>query len=139
VTGPWDFEAAVAASRNAETEQRRVESEVTKAYRHHARAEELYDVALARKMWDLKRDGIPATVCKTLAQGDPRIASLKRERNEKEGLVETAKIAAWRAQADRRDVSGLLDWSKRRDLAEYFAGPGPEPEFAEPIGARRAA
>lgn len=139
MTGPWTFDQAVKAADDAEEEQRRVESEISRAYRDHARAEKLYDVALARKMWELKRDGIPATVCKTLAQGDPDIAALKEERNSKEGLVETAKVAAWRAQSDRRDTSGLLDWSKRRDLAEY-AGRSleREPEKLTTFGGIRA-
>lgn len=32
----------------------------------------------------------------------------------------------------------FIDWSLRRDVAEGY-GSAPEPEFAEPIGARRAA
>jgi hypothetical protein len=131
---PWDFATALAASHAAETEQRRVESEVTTAYREFARAEELYEVALARRIWQLKAEGVAITACKTLAEGEPSIAVLKRERNEKEGLKETSKLAGWRVNADRRDVEGFIDWSKRRDLAEGYHRV-PEPVFSSPIGA----
>lgn len=133
--GPWTFDEALAASRSAEQEQRRVESEVSQAYRDHAKAERLYAVALARRIWELKSQGIAVTACEVLAKGDPAIAALREEAHSREGLKETAKVAAWRTNADRRDVHGLLEWSKRRDLAEFFGG-APEPEFQEPIGGR---
>jgi hypothetical protein len=139
VTGPWDFEAAVAASHNAETEQRRVESEVSTSYRDHAKAQRVYAVALARKMLELKRDGMAITACETVAKGDPAIASLREQRDIAEGLRETAKHAAWRANADRRDISDLIRWSARRDLAEYSGPPVSEPAHMPVYGARRAA
>lgn len=132
---PWDFQTAFQHHKDAETEQRRVESEVTQAYREFAHAERLYEVALARRIFELKADGVAVTACKTLAEGDPDIALLKQARNEKEGLKETAKLAGWRVNADRRDTESFIDWSKRRDLAEGY-GRAPRPEFASPIGGR---
>ncbi len=132
---PWDFQTALKASQDAEREQRRVESEVTQAYRDFAKAQRLYDVALARRMYELKAQGVAVTACKTLAQGEPEIAALREAKYEREGLKETAKVAAWRVNADRRDVESFIDWSKRRDLAEAY-GRVPAPEFSAPIGAR---
>ena len=133
---PWTFDQARAASEGAELEQRRVESEVTQAYREYAKAERLYRVALARRIWELKAQGIAITACENLAKGDPAIAVLKEERDSKEGLKETAKVAAWRCNADRHDVRDFIQWSARRDLAEGL-GHAPTPEFASPIGGRR--
>lgn len=136
MTQPWDFGQAFAAHQAAELEQRRVEGDVTDAYREFARAERLYEVALARRIWELKAEGVAITACKTLAEGDPPIAALKQARNEKEGLKETAKLAGWRVHADRRDVEGFISWSRARDLAEGYSR-SPAPVFSEPIGGRR--
>lgn len=138
VTQPWSFGAALVASRNAETEQRRVESEVHDAYKQHARANRLHAVARARKMGELKAQGVASTACKTLADGDPEIARLCEERDLADGLRETAKHAAWRANADRRDIAGFIDWSKRRDLAEYYGPAEAEPEHMTTFGGARA-
>ena len=46
------------------------------------------------------------------------MAKLKMEAMIAEGVVEAAKQSAFAAQADRRAVEGLADWSKRRELAE---------------------
>lgn len=121
MSGPWDFAEAVKRSEDARTEQERVEGEVKTAFKMYATAERTYVVALARRMWELKRDGIAITACERLAKGDPSIAALRELRDEAEGLKETAKMAAWRATADRRDVEALIDWSKRRELAEGWA------------------
>jgi hypothetical protein len=138
MTQPWSFGAALAASRNAETEQRRVESEVTLAYREHARAQRTYSCALARRMLELKAAGMAITACETVAKGDPRIAELREERDVKEGLRETAKHAAWRANADRRDTNDLIRWAAKRDLAEYYGPAEAEPEHMTTFGGARA-
>lgn len=129
IDGPWSFDAAVKASDDAETEQRRVESEIHTAYKKYAQKERLYRVALARKILDLKSQGMAVTACEVVAKGDKAIAELRFGRDIAEGVKETARHAAWRANADRRDVSDLIRWSARRDLAEY-SGPS-EPEPAE--------
>lgn len=133
---PWDFGQAVAASSAAEVEQRRVESEVTQAYREFGKAKRLYYVALARRILELKASGVAVTACEKLAQGDPAIAVLREAKDVAEGLKETAKVAAWRVNADRRDVNDLIQWSKARDLAEGYSR-SPAPVFSEPIGGRR--
>lgn len=139
MTGPWTFDQARAASQAAETEQRRVESEVHTAYKDYARKERLFRVALARKILELKAGGMAITACEVVAKGDERIAALREERDIAEGLKETAKLAAWRANADRRDTGDLLRWSARRDLAEYSGPAEPEPAEMPTYGARRAA
>lgn len=133
---PWSFDEAVQAHRAAELEQRRVESEVFDAYKNAARAQHLYSVALARRMLELKAQGMAVTACETVAKGDPRIALLREERDLAEGLKETAKVAGWRVNADRRDTEALIDWSKRREIAEYAGRLEPTPRFSEPIGGR---
>lgn len=134
MTGPWTFDEARDASDSAETEQRRVESEVTRAFKEYARAEKLYRVALARSILELKAGGMAVTACEVVAKGDPRIAELREERDIKEGLKETVKIAAWRVNADRHDTRDFIQWSMRRDLAE-----NPGPREMETYGSRRAA
>lgn len=134
MTGPWTFTEAVDASNAAEQEQRRVESEIHTAYKAYARREQLYRVALARKILALKADGMAITACETVAKGDPAIAELRYERDIAEGVRETARHAAWRANADRRDIGDLLRWSARRDLAEYAGPAEPEPAEMETIG-----
>lgn len=131
---PWTFEQAQAASADGETEQRRVESEIHKAYKAYARAERTYRVALARRMVELRAGGMAITACEVVAKGDTVIAGLREERDVAEGVKETAKHAAWRANADRRDTSDLIRWSARRDLAEY-AGAGQQPAWT-PNGVR---
>jgi hypothetical protein len=136
--GPWTFAAAVQASHEAEVEQRRVEGEIHTAYKDYARKERLYRVALARRILELKREGMAITACETVAKGDERIAVLREERDIAEGLKETAKHAAWRANADRRDTSDLIRWSARRDLAEYSGPAEPEPAGMPIFGGARA-
>src|SRR5687768_2576946 len=111
---PWDFQQALEASRASEQEQRRVESEVAQAYRAHGRAQKLYAVALARRIMELKAGGMAITACEVVAKGDPAIAELREARDVAEGFKETAKVAAWRVNADRRDTGDLLRWSARR-------------------------
>jgi hypothetical protein len=120
MTGPWTFDEARTASVDGHDEQERVEGLVGAAYKDYARKERLYSVALARKMLDLKRSGVAITACERLAKGDEKIAELREERDIAEGVKETAKHAAWRAAADRRDTESLIDWSKRRNLAEGY-------------------
>ena len=91
---PWDFDQALQAHRAAENEQRRVESEVTSAYREYAKAERAYRVALARRILELKSGGMAITACETVAKGDRAIAELREARDIAEGLKETAKVAA---------------------------------------------
>src|SRR4051794_17860044 len=103
--GPWGFDVAQAKSEDAAREQERLEEEVRDAFREHARAERLYDVALARRILELKSGGMASTVCERLAKGDETIADLRERRNIADGLKETAKLAAWRANANRRDIT----------------------------------
>lgn len=137
MSGPWTFAEAVKASNDAETEQRRVESEIHDAYKQYATREKLYRLALARKILALKADGMAVTACEVVAKGDPAIAELRFGRDIAEGVRETAKHAAWRANADRRDIGDLLRWSARRDLAEYCGPAEPEPDQMQTIGGQR--
>lgn len=119
-SAPWTFPEAVQARDAAKAEQERIEGEVRDAYKNAGRAQKLYAVALARKMLDLKRDGMAITATETLAKGDEKIAELREERDIAEGVKEAAKVAAWRANKDREDTNALLTWSMRRELAEGY-------------------
>lgn len=137
--GPWTFDEAVAQDRAAADRQEAAEAAVLDAYRDHARREQLYDVALATKMWELKRSGVAITACERLAKGDERVATLRRERNEAEGRKEVAKRASWRVTADRRTTEELITWSMRRELAEFRGQTPAAPEDGTVFGGREAA
>lgn len=83
-------------------------------------------------------DGKAWTVCGDLARGEPRVAALRRDRDVAEGVLEATKQAAFRRGADRRDLSRLVEWSQRRDLADDHQGQR-EPDMAQPAFGRRAA
>lgn len=138
MNGPWTFDSAVTASHDAEVEQRRVEGEIHAAYKDYARKERVYRVALARRILELRTGGMAITACEVVAKGDQAIAALREERDLAEGLKETAKHAAWRANADRRDTSDLIRWSARRDLAEYSGPAEPEPAEMTTYGGTRS-
>jgi hypothetical protein len=64
-----------------------------------------------------------------LAKGDQSIADLRYERDVALGVREAARQAVYRHSANRRDLEELVDWSKRRDLAEGY-GNAPEPQWS---------
>lgn len=124
--GPWDFDEAVAASENGGRAQNDATEDTKTAYREYAQADKLFRVALARKMFDLRKEGHAITACETLARGDEEIAGLKEDATIKEGLKEAAKQAAWKTHSDRKDTEALIQWARQRDLAEGF---GPQPSW----------
>jgi len=138
---PFDYGQAVAAAREASALQLGAERAMRDAAQTYADAEERYRCALAKEIVrQHAEDGVAWTVAPDLARGDPNVARLRRERDIAEGVREASRQAVWRRAADRRDVARFTDWSMRRELAEgYGNAPEPEPEFAAPIGAVRAA
>jgi hypothetical protein len=135
VSGPWTFDQAVAAQRDATQKQEQAERFVKTAYRDFAEKERVYREALAKRITELRAEGISVTLCGDLARGDSRVAGLKYERDVAEGVREAAGQAVWRATADRKTVEGLMDWSKRRELADGFSTANPV--FESVIGGRR--
>lgn len=85
-------------------------------------AEERYRVALARKITELHADGVAWSACADLARGDTGVARLRMLRDVAEGVREASVQAAWRRNADRRDVGRFIEWSGRRELAEAGLG-----------------
>jgi len=122
VSAPWSFDEATGAAHKASSNQRAGEEFVKQAYRDYALAEKSYRVALAKRIVELRSEGNAATLCTDLARGDEHVAELKFRVVAAQGVKEAAVHAAWRNSADRRDTEAFVDWSKRRNLAEGFAG-----------------
>lgn len=133
---PWDFSEAhsrcVGASRRQETSEEGIKD----AYRDFAQKEEAYRLALAKKILELKAEGVAITACDNIARGDKHVAKLRYERDVAEGMKEAAEQAAWRRNADRKDAQRFADWSQRRELAEFHGRDPEEPTYERPIGGR---
>lgn len=135
MTQPYDFGQARAAAAAASREQANAEEAIREAAKAAAIAEETYRVALAKRIVELKAEGVAWSSTADLARGDKDVARLKRERDIAEGVREAMSQAAWRRAADRRDTERFIDWSARRDIAEGYR-PQPEPRDMPVIGAR---
>ena len=118
MTGPWEFREAEAKHQSASRASKEAERFLKESYHAWAVKEEAYRKALAERITELRADGVAATLAKDLARGDTKVARLKMESMIAEGVTEAARQRAFAAQADRRAVEGLADWSKRRELAE---------------------
>lgn len=121
---PWEFDDAHAQLAERSAVQQAAEKQVQVAYKDHAQKERAYRVALAKKITELRAEGVSVTLAQDLARGDERIADLRMRRDIAEGVVEAAKLHAWTVAADRKDVQGLATWSMRRELAELGLGTG---------------
>jgi hypothetical protein len=108
----WDFVTATARSRQAHENQSTAEQARRDAAEGLALAERLYRVNLARRIVELKAEGMPATVCQDLARGDKQVADLRYERDVKQGVLDAAEQAAWKFTADRKDVNEFVQWSR---------------------------
>lgn len=119
MTEPFDFARAHLVHEDASHEQERAEQEKSEKSWAYAQAEEEYRKALALEMWRLRREeGVAWSSLGDLARGEPKVAELKRKRDEAEGDLTIANHACYRRAADRRDTERFIDWSMRRDLAE---------------------
>lgn len=119
---PYDFGEAVDRSNILKAAQAAAEETTRRAWADYAEAERAYRMELAVCITRLKAGGAAATLAADLARGDQRVADLRYRRDVAEGVVEAAKQAGWRHQANRRDGLEFIDWSKRRDLAEGYHG-----------------
>jgi hypothetical protein len=119
---PWDFDEAHAALGERSAVQQDAERQVKEAYKDHAKKERAYRVGLAKKITELRADGVSVTLAQDLARGDEKIADLRMARDIAEGVLEAAKLHAWTVAADRKDVQGLATWSMRREMAELGTG-----------------
>lgn len=118
VRAPWDFAEAAQNSRNAQARQQMAEDRLKDAFREFAEAEEVYRLALAKKILVYKSEGFAITACSELARGDREVASLRRQRDIAEGVREAAQSSLWRHNANRKDVLHFSEWSQRREQAE---------------------
>lgn len=125
----WTFEESREACRLASAGQRSAEDALREAARVAALADEQYRLALAREIVLQHDAGVAWSTAPDLARGNAEVASLRRERDIREGALEAIKQAAWRAAADRKDAQRFADYSLRRDLMEY-AGGGEQPAWS---------
>jgi len=131
---PYTFGEATVRSNALSAAQEAAEAETRRAYAQFAEAERAYRKALAEKIVRLRAEGVAATTVADVARGDAHVADLRYRRDVAEGVVEAAKQAGWRLQANRRDGHEFIDWSKRRELAE---GAG-QPQWTDPAEAQKA-
>lgn len=118
MNGPWEFGEAEKAHQAAAQASKQTAKFLRESFKAWALKEAAYREALAKRIVELRDQGTSITLAKDLARGDAHVARLKMEAMVAEGVVEAAKQSAFAAQADRRAVEGLSDWSKRRELAE---------------------
>ncbi|CAA9323517.1 MAG: hypothetical protein AVDCRST_MAG68-2104 [uncultured Gemmatimonadetes bacterium] len=135
---PFDLPDAREAVKVAGRIQAQVEDDLRSASRALAEAERAYREALSETIVELHADGLAWSVCGDVARGSKRVAALRRDRDIAEGVLDATRQNAYRRGADRRDLSRLLNWSARRDLADDHAGQR-EPDVAQPTFGRQAA
>lgn len=110
---PYDFNEAREAVREASQAMKAAEQNRRDASERLASAERAYRMALARKIVEEHADGVAWTVAQDVARGDKTVADLRYARDVAKGVLDAAETVAWRHTADRRDLSALIDWSKR--------------------------
>lgn len=113
---PLLIEDARAAQHKASEAQRKHAENLGKAYGAVADAEYTYRTALTARIKQLKDEGWAVTTCDNIARGEESVATLRRERDRREGELEEMKQGAFTLAADRRALDGLIDWSMRREL-----------------------
>lgn len=144
---PFEIIDAREAQHKASENQREHADKLAKAYGALADAEYTYRTALTNRWKQLKKEGWAATTCGDIARGEESIATLRRERDRREGELKELEQDAFRLAADRRALDGLIDWSMHRDLrtdAPPVEWPTPEgagkaPDFDPHTGELRAA
>lgn len=129
---PWEIRDARDVLAEASTQQHDHQETIKEAVKAAARADQLYRVAVAQKIAELRESGTAATLCEKLARGDERIAGLAYDAAVAEGDREIAIQEGWRLHANRKDSQELADWSKRRDLATDY-GQDPVPQGYENV------
>lgn len=129
---PWEIRDARDVLGEASTQQHNHQDVIKEAVKAAARADQLYRVALAHKIAELREGGTAITLCEKLARGDERIAALAYDAAVAEGDKEIAYQEGWRLHANRKDSQELADWSKRKDLATDY-GQDPVPQGYENV------
>ena len=135
---PLDMIGAISLARRAAEYQRDGEQAVRDASQQLAESERAYRLAMATEIVRQHAAGVAWTVAKDLARGEKKVADARYDRDVKKGIFDAAEQRAWRHTADRKDVLAVIEWSKRRDLAEG-CGEDREPGSVSVIGGRRGA
>lgn len=139
LNNPFDLTDAREAVKVASRVQEQVENDLRSASSHLAECERAYREALATAIVTLKAEGTAWTSCGDVARGAKNVAALRHNRDVAEGMYEAVKQAAYRRAADRRDLSQLLAWSQRRDLADDHRRQIEPSNVLEPTFGRRGA
>jgi hypothetical protein len=131
---PYTFAEATRLVNDSKTAQRLTEDLLRSTSKNFAEAEKAYRIALASEIVrQHAEEKVAWTACQDLARGAPAVANLRMLRDIAEGVREASQQQAWRAAADRKDLTQLVGWSMRRDLAE-----DPGPAQMETFGRRAA-
>lgn len=137
---PYDFGQALEATNNAKAAQKVAEENLKAAWRDFGAKRKAYQLALAKKVVELKAAGQPSTYLLELARGDDEVAKLRYAKDIAEGVKEAAASALWRHSGDRHDLREFIQWSKAVDIRVHLHDdPESEPGEPEIIGGRRAA
>lgn len=119
---PYDYAAAKRAIARGSRDQASAaqwRADTAKAY---AEAEKAYRTELAKKILELKSQGVAVTACGDIARGDEHVANLKFKRDVQEGIREAAEGLQWQASANRRSLEQLVEWSRRVAPDGQFEG-----------------
>lgn len=124
--GPWTIEEAREACRKASAAQAAVEDALRETTRDFAEAEGKYRKALAIEIVRQRvEDDVAWTTAPDLARGAAHVAQLRQDRDVAKGVMDAMTHAAWRRNADRKDVQRFADWSQRREFAENYRDADP--------------
>jgi hypothetical protein len=115
---PFDLPQAREAIKTAGALQRGIEGQLREESRKLAAAEKAYRMALAKMITELHASSVAWTTCETIAKGDPKVSTMRYERDVQKGVLESVQQQAFRLAADRRDLHSIVNWSMRRELAE---------------------
>lgn len=124
---PYDFSEARLAAIHAARSQEAAEQTYVRLVGEAADADGAYRLHLAQRITALKKQW-PATVCETIARGEPETIRLRRAAKYAEGVVTAQNHALYRLSGNRQSVHGLTDWSKK------VAPDGQVPPHAQPTG-----
>lgn len=92
------------------------------AVQRHAESEHSYRKAFAKKIVELRADGVPATICLELAKGDQQVAQLKYDRDLAKGIIDVTRERLRQLDGERASLRQLLEWSQKFENRQ-FTGP----------------
>lgn len=119
---PYSWAEAREKINLAKGAQSKAEAHLKEMFADLAEKRRAYQVALAEEIVRLRGQGFAVTAAGDVARGEERVALLRYERDVQDGVVEAAKAALWRLNADRRELEQLVQWSMRADFANDGGG-----------------